>query len=645
MNYEEILSKLEEEIKENNQEDLIRIYESKLTKNIKELSINENFFNLPLKNIFSIISKVDFGEIENNNENELVKENDQIIEIIRNIIKNTIQKHSNEKETILILQNINTTAISSLTYEDILSFLELITNCPLLSHFCQLYKEQNKLLDIDYSYELSLKEQEIENLKQEMLNLNKGFLPLFNKPNDYESDIFLACELGKLSSVRWLIEKENVSPKIKIKINNEIHKFYIGDSPLHIASKYNHLDIVKYLIEHQHEYKDLLGNFERTALYYSCEKGHLPIVKYLISIGADPNARDNSRNTCLHCSCLRGNLSIAQFLLSNGANANAKNYNGNYVIHCATIGNLLPIVQYLIEKEHVDKDMRGNNATTPLLIACECGFLPIIEYLISKGANIYAHNGSGKCSIHCATEFNQLSIIQYLIEKQNVNIDIKSPFGYSPLHIACQKGFLPIIEYLISKGANIEAKNRIEGTPLHCACENGHIQIIDFLISKGANIEAKNGHGKTPLHYAFIKKHIQTIEFLISKGANIQVKDKSGNSFIHYACNYGILPIVEYLIETKNVDVNMKGSHLRTPLHYACENGFLQIVEYLISKGADIEAKVLDDYTPLHIAVDRCKTDIVKCLLSHGANKYAKTKLLKTPYSLALNSEIKNLLM
>ena len=105
---------VEFEIKGRNDINVINEYESKLSKNVEELSKNEKFFNLPLNHIFSIISKVDFNIIE---------ESDKTIEIIQNIIKNIIKMHYKEKETILILQNINTTEFS---HDEIFSLLELL---------------------------------------------------------------------------------------------------------------------------------------------------------------------------------------------------------------------------------------------------------------------------------------------------------------------------------------------------------------------------------------------------------------------------------------------------------------------------------------------------------------------------------------
>ena len=111
MSFKQIYQKLEDEIRGENRNELINEYETKLSKEIEELSKNENFFNLPLNNIFSVISKVDFN---------LIEENDKIIEITQNIIKNLVQKYFEEKETILILQNLNLKTISFSSHEEVL---------------------------------------------------------------------------------------------------------------------------------------------------------------------------------------------------------------------------------------------------------------------------------------------------------------------------------------------------------------------------------------------------------------------------------------------------------------------------------------------------------------------------------------------
>ena len=130
--------------------------------------------------------------------------------------------------------------------------------------------------------------------------------------------------------------------------------------------------------------------------------------------------------------------------------------------------------------------------------------------------------------IFIATKEGKLSSIQYLIEKEGIDINKQAEKNYSDgiifegntaLHIACTRGQLQIVQYLIEKGADIEAKERNDWTPLHFACLNYHPQIVEYLIEKGTDIEAKNQYQCTPLHIASLYGKTDIVKFLISKGA------------------------------------------------------------------------------------------------------------------------------
>ena len=74
--------------------------------------------------------------------------------------------------------------------------------------------------------------------------------------------------------------------------------------------------------------------------------------------------------------------------------------------------------------------------------------------------------------------------------------------GKAIFQLSCWKGHLPIVEYLISKGADIEAEDMDEATPLHYASEGSKADIVKYLISLGANKNAKNIKDKTPYDVA-----------------------------------------------------------------------------------------------------------------------------------------------
>ena len=429
----------EEKRKENND-----IFEERLIKNFEEISKSVEFFHLTLSKINSVISKVDFNLL-----NE--KENP-----IKNLFQNVIKAHYNEKETVLLLQNIDLTKIY-LSDEEILQIIGKFNNCLIINQFYDIYKK--KQLQPEKSYESQLKEKDelIEKLKQQINNLkiptHIDFKPITEKPNDYEPDIFKACKKGKLTSVQWLIEKENVD-------KNQI---VVDEALIHIAALNGHLDIVQYLIEKQNVEIDLKDYWERTALFCACERGYLQIIEYLISKGASIKVNDE-----------------------------------DYIIHTASKGGHLPIVEYLIEKQKMDIDLKGSLGNTPLHYSCEVGYLQVAEYLISKGANINAKNVLGNYIIHSASEGGLLPIVQYLIEKQKIDINIKGDEEITPLHCACKKGHLQVVEYLISKGADIEATNEDGWTPLHYALWYGQSDIENYLVSKGANQKARDNNGNTP---------------------------------------------------------------------------------------------------------------------------------------------------
>ena len=58
------------------------------------------------------------------------------------------------------------------------------------------------------------------------------------------------------------------------------------------------------------------------------------------------------------------------------------------------------------------------------------------------------------------------------------------------------------VELLINKGADLNAKSGYYGTPLHVAGSIGHKEIAELLIANGADLNVQDGFGRTPLNAA-----------------------------------------------------------------------------------------------------------------------------------------------
>ena len=67
------------------------------------------------------------------------------------------------------------------------------------------------------------------------------------------------------------------------------------------------------------------------------------------------------------------------------------------------------------------------------------------------------------------------------------------------------------------------------------------------------------------------------------------------------------------------------GEYERTCLMIAALNGHLAICRLLIDKGAQLEAKNIDDWTPLHYAAFQGHVEIVRLLCDRGADVEARS--------------------
>jgi len=96
--------------------------------------------------------------------------------------------------------------------------------------------------------------------------------------------------------------------------------------------------------------------------------------------------------------------------------------------------------------------------------------------------------------------------------------------GCAPLFIACKRGHVDIVEYLIKEcDADIEQRGKYEvpddrsvhcATPLWCAAVSGNLEVIKCLISHGADVNAVSDSGSTPVRSACFMTHMGNILFI-----------------------------------------------------------------------------------------------------------------------------------
>ena len=105
-----------------------------------------------------------------------------------------------------------------------------------------------------------------------------------------------------------------------------------------------------------------------TALGHAARNGHMGIVEFLISNGADVNV--NIDGTPLHPAAFKGDKEIAELLISKGADVDAKDENGDTPLNWAAAGGHKEIAELLIASG-ADVNVKGVDGQTALDIATD----------------------------------------------------------------------------------------------------------------------------------------------------------------------------------------------------------------------------------------------------------------------------------
>ena len=291
-----------------------------------------------------------------------------------------------------------------------------------------------------------------------------------------------------------------------------------------------------------------------------------------------------------------------------------------------------------IEKENFNVNFRYKLNITLLHKASEKGNRKIVEYLISKGANIYAKvKEIDRIPLHYAAKSGNIEVVKLLLQKGGLQqLDARGGNKKTPLILAAAYGHLDIVRLLLKNGARIDAKTIKNETALHFAVMYGHFKVVELLFAEGIDINAKIDSGASPLHMGVYYGHIEIVQSFIRHKALIEAKDNDGNTPLHWAITYGPESIFVCLVSQGGAQLEPKNSCGETPLHLACREGHLEIVKHLLQKGVSIEAKTKKDEIPLHYGAQYGNLEIVKYLTEQRVTMInARNLNNKTPLDLA----------
>lgn len=379
-----------------------------------------------------------------------------------------------------------------------------------------------------------------------------------------------------LSQTLWqedwaLSQTSDAVPKLLIGFGANLHALTSEEdpwTPMVFACSFGHNDIVQVLLALDTSVLKWTGRENgNTLLHETAEQGHHQIIEILLKSDLEIRARAADGSTPGSIAARCGHLEVIKALIKHGFGAREEDTEpkGWQMIHSAAQNGHDEIVEYLISRGAEVQARAGENGDTPGGLAASYGHLPVIKTIIKSGLDIRKEvkSGDGCLMIHCAAERGHIDVVEYLLT-QGANIECTTSDGDSPGTLAAANGHLPLIKVLVKSGLGVKKKHTLErwGTlirdwqMIHSASEEGHSDVVEYLVSQGADIRATAIDDETLATLGAIaieNEHLSVVEVLVKNGLGIDEKMPflwyKESRMIHIAIFYGQVEIVKFLID------------------------------------------------------------------------------------------------
>ena len=200
------------------------------------------------------------------------------------------------------------------------------------------------------------------------------------------------------------------------------------------------------------------------------------------------------------------------------------------------------------------------------------------------------------------TEFTD-SFISYISDPKNAVWEyVNTSNGNSILHILLIKEQIELAEKTIKIIKDITSleiftkfinhQNHKGINILHLACYKGNMNLIKFLLSNDINYKVKSNTGLSCLHFAAQTNKVTVIYYFIKKyKINKYEEDNNGNNFYHWACFCSSEKVIDFFLNDKKFEINTKNKEGYLPLHFYLMANNSRSIKRLIYRGADVYMK------------------------------------------------------
>ncbi|HLE16148.1 MAG TPA: ankyrin repeat domain-containing protein [Anaerolineales bacterium] len=175
---------------------------------------------------------------------------------------------------------------------------------------------------------------------------------------------------------------------------------------------------------------------------------------------------------------------------------------------------------------------RVENGLSAILLAAYYGHNELAQEIAAQAS---------RTNIFEAAAVGDLLRVAELVEADPDQANAFALDGFQPLGLASFFGHLPVVEYLLIKGAEVNSasNNEQKVLPLHSAVASQNLPIARALLEQGAGVNARQQGDFTPLHGAAQNGQVEMVELLLDYGAEVEALSEAGNSALDMAVGAG----------------------------------------------------------------------------------------------------------
>lgn len=418
---------------------------------------------------------------------------------------------------------------------------------------------------------------------------------------------------------------------------------------LDIAAIHGRTHLVKHIISKVPDTIEVSDNHGFTVAHFAAREGHLDILKYVVSKGADATLKVQGSNTIFHLGAYNGHVSILDFLrdsypalmniqneeffmpvhlaaktgdtetidffLKRGTDPNIRTVDGRSLLHIAAFNGKQYLVKHLTAKFPEMIKFVDNDGNTIAHDAAASGNVYTLKYLLEHHIDPCVSSKDGCTLLHEACYYGRTEVMNYLVTNFPKLLPARSRNGYSCCHAAALGGFVEILDYLISNGADPGALSEDGSTILHEAAFSGKLEMVKYICANCQEmIYIGNVRSYMPIHFAAQEGQMEILEYLLSVTEGDIPETNENQTLLHIAAYNGRLNIVKYICSHLTDMVCKKDINGAAAIHYAARGGFDEILDYLLSKGLDPGATTVTGSTLLHLAAYDGKLEATKYL-------------------------------